>query len=200
MLAACRLAGLSALGLWGGLAPRNYRRGEGGRGRDDQLSKLGDISLGNRYDVTRFNIAEFIFLSCDFEYLVAVCHENMRMIRASARRIKALKRTVFHANLYPTARVVDCPKANPLGKRVYSKWVFPGILKFVRLHSYPSLSAICGRATFSFGMPTPRVVFVQFAFLTPFRRPVPTAPVGQKTSYRRHTIGSRRPKTAFWHQ
>jgi hypothetical protein len=32
---------------------------------------------------------------------------------------------------------VDRPKANPLGNRAYEKSVFPGILKFIRLHSHP---------------------------------------------------------------
>jgi hypothetical protein len=64
------------------------------------------------------------------------------VVRASAdRRIKALKRNVFHANGYRTASV-DHPKANPLGKRVHKKCVFPGILKFIRLHPHPGPIAI----------------------------------------------------------
>ncbi len=48
------------------------------------LSKLGDISVGNRYGVTIFNITEFIFLSRDIEYLTAVSLEGIPMVSASA--------------------------------------------------------------------------------------------------------------------
>jgi hypothetical protein len=78
--------------------------------------------------VARFKKAEFKFLSCDFEYLVAVCLENMRMVSASARRIEALKRNVFHANGYLAASVVDCPEATPLGNRGTGNGSFPASL------------------------------------------------------------------------
>ena len=83
----------------------------------------------------------------------------MRMVSASARRIEALKRNIFHANGYLAASVVDCPKATPLGNRGYWKWVFPGILKFIRLHSVTSAkgaTAASGRrAKRSHGYPGP---------------------------------------------
>ena len=62
------------------------------------------------------------------------------MICASARRIKALKRTVFHANGYRDGQSSTAPKPIHLASASTTKWVFPGILKFVRLHSYPRLS------------------------------------------------------------
>jgi hypothetical protein len=78
-----------------------------------RLSRLlGDVGIGNRYDIARFYEAEFIIISCDLEDLWAVCHE----VRAFAdRRTKALKRNVFHERLSHGQR--RPPKDNPLGNR-----------------------------------------------------------------------------------
>jgi hypothetical protein len=79
-----------------------------------RLSKpLGDVGIGNRYDVARFNEAEFIFLSCDFDYRGAM---------------DALKRQVFRTNGNLAPSDIERTKANPLGKIVQWKCVFPSIL------------------------------------------------------------------------
>jgi hypothetical protein len=69
-------------------------------------------------------VGEFIFLSCDFEYLVAVCLENMRMVSASARRIEALKRNIFHANGYHAASVAPAHRGQLLAARAPKSPIF----------------------------------------------------------------------------